>query len=206
MVRGIDSFREWFRGYEENYVVIGGTACDLLLGAVGDTFRATRDIDMVIITEALGAEFGSRIWEYIKTAGYRRHIKSTGMPRCYRFANPRTSVYPAMIEIFTRRIEGFSLTSDATLTPVPFNDYISSLSAILLQDCYYEFLLTGITSIDGIPVLDAAHLIPFKAKAWIDMTAQKEKGGQVDSRSIRKHENPFCQMEQLQCFSTLFLL
>lgn len=31
MVRGIDGFREWFRGYEEQYTIIGGTACDLLM-------------------------------------------------------------------------------------------------------------------------------------------------------------------------------
>jgi hypothetical protein len=61
MVKGINSFREWFRGYEGNYVVIGGTACDLLMGEAGETFRATRDIDMVLIVEALSAEFGSRI-------------------------------------------------------------------------------------------------------------------------------------------------
>ena len=24
MVRGIDGFREWFRGYEEQYTIIGG--------------------------------------------------------------------------------------------------------------------------------------------------------------------------------------
>ena len=34
MVRGIDSFREWFKGYEEQYVVIGGTACDLLMADI----------------------------------------------------------------------------------------------------------------------------------------------------------------------------
>ena len=31
MVRGIDSFRDWFRRYEEQYAIIGGTACDLLV-------------------------------------------------------------------------------------------------------------------------------------------------------------------------------
>lgn len=31
MVRGIESFREWFRGYEDQYAIIGGTACDLLI-------------------------------------------------------------------------------------------------------------------------------------------------------------------------------
>lgn len=47
MIKGIESFREWFSGYEENYVVIGGTACDLLMSEAGESFRATRDIDMV---------------------------------------------------------------------------------------------------------------------------------------------------------------
>lgn len=31
MVRGIESFRDWFRGYDEQYAIIGGTACDLLM-------------------------------------------------------------------------------------------------------------------------------------------------------------------------------
>ena len=33
MVRGLNSFKEWFRGYETNYAIIGGTACDLLMDA-----------------------------------------------------------------------------------------------------------------------------------------------------------------------------
>ena len=41
MVRGINSFRDWFRGYEEQYAIIGGTACDLLMAGEGLTFRAT---------------------------------------------------------------------------------------------------------------------------------------------------------------------
>ena len=49
MARGIDSFKEWFRGFESNYVVIGGTACDLLMGETGAAFRTTRDIDMVLV-------------------------------------------------------------------------------------------------------------------------------------------------------------
>ena len=76
MVRGIDSFRDWFRGYESSYVVIGGTACDLLMGEAGEVFRVTRDIDMVLILESLGAEIGSRIWEYIKVAGYEQRHKN----------------------------------------------------------------------------------------------------------------------------------
>ena len=47
MIRGIENFREWFRGYEDQYVIIGGTACDLLMTEEGLDFRATKDIDFV---------------------------------------------------------------------------------------------------------------------------------------------------------------
>lgn len=29
MVAGIESFKNWFEGYENEYVIIGGTACSL---------------------------------------------------------------------------------------------------------------------------------------------------------------------------------
>jgi hypothetical protein len=197
MVRGINSFREWFGGYQENYVVIGGTACDLLMDEAGETFRATRDIDMVLIVEALSVEFGSRFWEYVKTAGYEQRLKNSGIPEYYRFINPKSPEYPFMIELFSRRIEGITLPSDATLTPLPIDDEISSLSAILLDNDYYDYLRTGTVIVDGITVIDAAHLIPFKAKAWLDLTQRKAKGGQIDSKNIRKHLNDIIRLSAL---------
>ena len=68
MIRGIESFREWFRGYEEQYAIIGGTACDLLMAEEGLDFRATKDIDLVLIIEAVDAAFGRKFWEYIAAA------------------------------------------------------------------------------------------------------------------------------------------
>ena len=35
MVTGIDSFKEWFKGSEEQYAIIGGTACDILMTEEG---------------------------------------------------------------------------------------------------------------------------------------------------------------------------
>ena len=29
MVRGIDTFKEFFKGFEDNYVIIGGTECEI---------------------------------------------------------------------------------------------------------------------------------------------------------------------------------
>ncbi|MCL1873942.1 MAG: hypothetical protein FWF85_07485 [Clostridiales bacterium] len=94
-----------------------------------------------------------------------------------------------MIELFSRRIKGVTLPPDAILTPFPVEDDISSLSAILLDSGYYDFLKSGVMILDGIPILDAQHLIPFKAKAWLDLSARKAKGEQIDSKVIRKHKN-----------------
>ena len=50
MVTGIESFKEWFKGNEEQYAIIGGTACDILMSEEGLDFRATKDIDLVLTT------------------------------------------------------------------------------------------------------------------------------------------------------------
>jgi len=197
MVRGIDSFREWFRGYESSYVVIGGTACDLLMGEAGEDFRVTRDIDMVLIVEALSAKIGSRIWDYVKEAGYEQRYKSSGNPEYYRFIKPKSLDYPSMIELFTRRIEGITLPPDATLTPLPIDDEVSSLSAILLDDEYYDFLLAGTAISNGISVLGASYMIPFKAKAWLDLSERRAKGEHVQRRHIRKHKNDIVRLSAL---------
>jgi hypothetical protein len=189
MVRGLNSFKEWFSGYERYYAIIGGTACELLISESGGDFRATRDIDMVLLVEVLDASFGERFWEYIKAGGYEHKRASTENPQYYRFTKPASADYPHMIELFSRKVEGIPLPADALLTPLLFEEDISSLSAILLDDDYYDFLKSGIRIIDGLPVLGAEHLIPFKAKAWLDLTERKANGGQVDSRHIRKHKN-----------------
>lgn len=85
MVSGIESFKKWFAGYGDQYAIIGGTACDLLMSEDGLDFRATRDIDMVLIVESLTHEFGVRLWEYIIAGGYEHKNKSTGEPQFYRF-------------------------------------------------------------------------------------------------------------------------
>ncbi len=197
MITGIDSFKEWFKDCEEQYVIIGGTACDILMTEEGLDFRATKDIDLVLIIEAVDANFGKTFWEYVKQAGYAHCNKSLGLPQFYRFSHPITNQYPAMIELFTRKLEAIQLPEDAVLTPLPMDEDISSLSAILLDEDYYEFLKWGKVTIDGVTVLDAAYLIPFKAKAWIDLTNRKAIGEHVDSKNIKKHKNDIFRLTEL---------
>lgn len=197
MIKGLNGFKTWFQGYEQNYAIIGGTACDLLMGEAGTDFRVTRDIDMVLIVETLNADFGSKFWGYVKTGGYEHRRKGTDTSQFYRFAKPTSPDYPYMIELFSRRKEGVVLPKEAVLTPLPIDEDISSLSAILLDDDYYEFLKSGIRVMDGLPILDAAHIIPFKAKAWLDLTDRKANGGQVDSKNIKKHKNDIIALSNL---------
>ncbi len=51
MVRGIDVFRRYFHNFIDQYVLIGGSACDLLFDDAGVDFRATKDLDLVLIVE-----------------------------------------------------------------------------------------------------------------------------------------------------------
>ena len=197
MVRGFESFKNWFLGYEDNYTIIGGTACDLILTEMNQDFRATKDIDLVLILEALTPDFGNRFWEYIEQAGYEHRNKSNGSPQFYRFTKPTSKEYPYMIELFSRKVDAIELPDEANLTPIPLDEDISSLSAILLDDNYYEFLRTGKIVINGVTVLDAPYIIPFKMKAWLDLSGRKSNGEPIDSKDIRKHKNDVARLSEL---------
>ncbi len=197
MVAGLESFKQWFAPYSEQYTIIGGTACDLIMTEYGADFRATKDIDMVLIVEALTPEFGVAFWDYIKAAGYEHRNKSTGEPQFYRFSRPVSAEYPAMIELFSRSIDAIALPEDAVLTPLPLDDELSSLSAILMNTEYYNFMREGRVIIEQVPVLDEGHLIPFKAKAYLDLSKRKADGEAVDSKNIRKHKNDVLRLAML---------
>ena len=71
MVTGFDVFRDAMSQFADNFVVIGGTACDVSLANTGRTRHATKDIDIIVIVENLTAEFINAFWRFIKQAGYR---------------------------------------------------------------------------------------------------------------------------------------
>ena len=64
MVKGLDTFRRYFEQYEDQYVLIGGTACDIMFESNDASFRATRDLDMVLIVEALTPEFAEKFLRF----------------------------------------------------------------------------------------------------------------------------------------------
>ena len=182
----INSFIEKFKDYADCYTVIGGTACDILTTEAGTDFRATKDIDMILIMEARYKEFAHIFWEFIMEGGYRFGWKNSEKAHFYRFTEPRSG-YPAMIELFSREPNYINFIPDGII-PIHIDEDTSSLSAILLNDDYYKFMLTGRRVVSGISVLDTEHLIPFKMYAWLDLKDKKARGEHVNERDLKKHK------------------
>ncbi len=190
MVKGLDLFRKWFADYGNQYVLIGGTAATIAMDEAGLPFRATKDLDVVLHVEALLPEFGKTFWNFVRAGGYQiRQASETDKPAFYRFQKPAESSFPAMIELFSRAPDSLRPIEIGHLTPIPFDEAVSSLSAILLDDDYYAFIMSGRRDLAGLPWIGEDRLIPLKALAWLDLRARKEKGEAVDTADIRKHVN-----------------
>lgn len=175
MVVGMDSFREQFKDYPDCYTVIGGAACDILMTEAEMDFRATKDIDMILILEDKYQDFAKVFWKYIKDGGYKCGWKNSEKMHFYRFTEPEPG-YPYMIELFSRS-PGYHLEVSEGIIPIHIDDDTSSLSAILLNDDFYSFVVEGKTIVNEISVLGAEYLIPFKMYAWLDL----KKGRMLES-------------------------
>lgn len=193
MVGGLDKFKEYFSDYKDQYVLIGGAACDLIMEEFEGEFRATKDLDLVLIVEALSPEFTNAFWKFINDGKYRNKSVSSDKPHFYRFDKPQELGFPYMLELFSRVSCKLNFP-DSNLIPLHIADSVSSLSAILLDDSYYNMLLEGRTEIDGVRLLAPDYIIPFKAKAWIDLRERKLSGYHVDEKQIRKHKNDIIRM------------
>ena len=195
-MRGIDRFREFFAGHKDEYVLIGGGACNLLFDEVGQSFRATKELDLVLLVETLTAGFGRDFWDFVQEGGCENKQKSGGEPQFYRFSKPKNPAFPAMIELFARTNVDLS-DVESGLMPIHIDDEVSSLSEILLDEEYYRLLVDNRTSAAGIAVLSVEGLIPFKVKAWLDLSARRTDGQNVDEKSIKKHRNDVCRLATL---------
>lgn len=188
MVKGIDIFRERFRDYPDSLVLIGGAACDEWFSRLGMNFRATKDLDIVLILEALNEEFVAAMRAFIVEGGYEiRERSGGGPPVLYRFSKPTDERFPAMLEIFSRLPEGISLGDDQTIVPIPAGAESHSLSAILVDGDYHALIVRQQEIRDGIAFANATALIPLKAKAWLDLSTRKAAGEPIDAKDITKH-------------------
>lgn len=187
------SFREAFKDFPDCYTVIGGTACTIIMEDAGLDFRATKDIDMILVLEDKSQEFISVFWRYIRDGRYSCEQKKDET-HYYRFKTV-TPGYPEQIELFSRR-EGFEL--DSHIIPVYISEDISSLSAIALDEDFYAFMMRGRRVIDDVCVLAAEYLIPFKMFAWLNNKDDRENGiREVNTVDIDKHKKDVIRLMRL---------
>lgn len=197
-VSGLGIFVNRFKEHTDKYVLIGGTACSINLEEAGFGFRSTKDLDIVLVLkEKADARFTRAMWQFIKDAGYEIKQKSDGQPACYRFAKPKNPDYPYMLELFSRRVKGVELPDDAELSPLPAEDDLTSLSAILLKDDYYNLVLKHAIVKNSCSYVTGECLVPLKAYAYLDLKRRKQEGEDVDSKNIRKHKNDVFRLVQL---------
>lgn len=193
MVKGIEKFKEFFKDFEANYVIIGGTACEIHEEANALVPRATKDIDIILIVEALSADFVRRFWDFVKAAAYKEQNKGVrDTDGChheyYRFMKPQNADYPYQVELFSRDIGLINIPEGARITPIPIDEDLSSLSAILMDDDYYSWTISHSRMEDGVHIANVESLICLKCKAFLDLTERKANGEQVDSKHIAKHK------------------
>lgn len=79
---------------------------------------------------------------------------------------------------------------DGHLTPIAAGEEASSLSGILLDQDYYDFVMANRREVEGVTILEPIALMVLKAIAWLDLTEKKEAGDRhAYSKDIGKHKN-----------------
>lgn len=190
MVAGMEIFRRHFAGYEDSFVVIGGAACQAWFTRYAGRFRATKDIDMVLVLEARHSGFFARFWDFIRAGAYRIGQRSDGRCAFFRFIDPAAPGYPSMIEVFSSAPADIEIPANQTIVPIPSGEEASSLSAILLDPDYYGFILGQREVLDGLPLIRPAGLIALKARAWLDVNRRRAAGDpSVKADDINKHRS-----------------
>lgn len=184
-VEGLQEFQQHMQEAAGSYALIGGTACDILLAEAGLPFRATHDFDVVIVADDRLPQMAEAIWTLVRDGGYRCGW-GEGKGSCfYRFTEPKRPGYPHMIELFAKCPDFLKGREGIDVAPIHVDENISSLSAILLDDAYYSLFLQGIRTVGGVSVLGTEYIVPFKAKAYLDLKARREAGENVDSRKVK---------------------
>lgn len=197
MVKGLELFRDHFSRFNDCYILIGGSAASLVMEESGLAFRSTKDLDIVLMAESLTPEFLAAIKGFVESGRYERRQRSDGREQFFRFQSPATPGYPEMLELFSRTNDAIEPGLGSGVLRIALGEAVASLSTILLDSGYYEFIRTGKILRDGISTIGPDRLIPLKARAWLDLRERKGRGEQVDERDIRKHRNDIARLARV---------
>lgn len=115
---------------------------------------------------------------------------------------PTDASYPYQIELFSRSLGLLNFPKDAHITPIPTDEDLSSLSAILMDDDYHSFTIRHSLQEKGVHIANIESLICLKSKAYIDLTTRRKGGEHVDSKNIQKHKKAVFRLAAMLTTST----
>lgn len=193
MVKGIEKFREAFSAFADNYVIIGGTACDAVLSKTMVEPRATVDIDMILVVEKMTAEFANAFWQFVKDGQYKNGKRKRGEDKApayelYRFEDGKPG-FPVKIELLSKHSDLLGEPSGFHLEPIPIGEGVSSLSAIMMDEEYYKLTVDNSYVEEGLRYASHYALVCLKTKAYLNLLAEREAGRMVNTKDIKKHRN-----------------
>lgn len=185
---------EYMQQYTNDYILIGGNACVLNFENIGANFRATVDLDIVLITESTNDEFYEHLWDYILEHSYEGKVYrgTNAGGSAYRFIQPegnRVPNVPAQIELFSRKPDYFdaALAKRSHITPIKTGQGISNFSAILLDDDVYEFIRSSRIPLKGISTVNLECLFGLKSVAWHSNQVLFDEKKIRDKNTVLKH-------------------
>lgn len=183
MVRGYERFARHFADFADQFIIIGGTAVQLIRGDDAPHPRTTRDIDLLIVSEKMSHEFAAAFHAFLSAGGYRCYISREGHPRFYRFLAPRGGDYPEMIEL----LSSSPFAGDSGF--MPLQDVPSaSMSAIVLDREYYECARANRVLENGMPCLSREALVVFKTAAYLNLLEEyRQTGDPLRLHDTKKH-------------------
>jgi hypothetical protein len=182
MIRGLEHFRQRFKDYSNDFILIGGVASYILLDEAGaERVRPTKDLDIVLIMRP-SEGFLKTLKDYVKEGEYEIEKGDNDQATFYRFLKPIKEEFPIMLELFATADSSFELYDGQHIIPISTPSKVESLSAILLDNEYYDLIKKHAVEKNGINLLNPFALIPFKAKAYLEIKERKE-----DSKNWKKH-------------------
>ena len=174
MIQGIANFTDYFIDHSDDYVVIGGLATAMVMHDLGFVARATKDIDLVVISIE-NEEFLKKLLQLIYIAGYKTKERTDNDSRrnLFRFFDSEDKTYPEQIELFAIHKADSEILKDSHIITIDTPEYYNYLSAILLNTEYFNLLMKYTTNVDGLHVATPEVLIPLKIHAHLNLLKSK---------------------------------
>ncbi|MCE9872396.1 hypothetical protein LZ667_13490 [Hafnia alvei] len=191
---GMEFLSEYMKAYADEYILIGGNACALHFQKLGTDFRATADLDIVLLVESENDGFLQCLSKFLDEKKYigKTFNGSNQGGSAYRFVLPEgknDDSLPVQIELFSKKPNYFDETQSKHLhiTPIETGQGISNFSAILLDDELYEYIRGSRETVADVTTVNLNCLLGLKSIAWHGNQKLLDDGAEVSNIDVIKH-------------------